>query len=72
MNRSVIGLDIGSVSISLVGLSRTGEVQHTEYRFHKGMVRRSLQEMLEALDPLTVGAIASTTSTPRILRQARY
>ena len=72
MKRSVIGLDIGSVSISLVGLSRTGEVQHKDYRFHKGMVRHTLQEMLEVLDPGAVGTIASTTSTPRILRQARY
>ena len=72
MKRSVIGLDVGSVSISLVGLSPSGEIQHTEYRFHKGRVRDALQEMLEVLDPATVGAIVSTTSTPRILRQARY
>ena len=72
MNTSVLGLDIGSVSISLVGLSPGGEIQHTEYRFHRGMVRETLQEMLESLASGTVGAIACTTSTPRILRQARY
>jgi predicted CoA-substrate-specific enzyme activase len=72
MKSLVLGLDIGSVSISLVCLSPHGEPQHTEYRFHKGMVRETLQEMLEALDPGTIGALACTTSTPRILPQARY
>jgi len=72
MKTSVFGLDIGSVSISLVTLSPCGEIQHSEYRFHKGMIRETVKAMLEPLTPGTIGAIACTTSTPRILRQARY
>jgi len=72
MKTSVLGLDIGSVSISLVELSPDGEIQHSEYRFHKGMVRQNLKAMLEDLAPGAIGAITCTTSTPRILRQARY
>jgi len=72
MNTAVLGLDIGSVSISLVGLSPSGEIQHSEYRFHKGMVRETLKAMLETLAPGAIGRINCTTSTPRVLRHARY
>jgi len=72
MKTSVLGIDIGSVSISLVGLSPGGEIQHSDYRFHKGMIRETLKAMLEALTPGSVGAIACSTATPRILRKARY
>jgi predicted CoA-substrate-specific enzyme activase len=72
MKTSVLGLDIGSVSISLVCLSEHGEIQHTEYRFHRGMVRETLKSMLGVLSPGTLGAMACSSSTPRILRQARY
>jgi predicted CoA-substrate-specific enzyme activase len=72
MDISMLGLDIGSVSISLVGLSPECEILHSQYRFHMGMVRETLKAMLQALVPGTIGAITCTTSTPRILRQARY
>ena len=72
MNTAVLGVDIGSVSISLVGLSSGGEVQLSEYRFHRGMVRETLKAMLKALAPGTIGSISCTTSTPRILRHAHY
>ena len=72
MKTSVLGLDIGSVSISLVCLSEHGEIEHTEYRFHRGMVRETLKSMLGVLAPGTLGAMACSSSTPRILRQSRY
>ena len=71
MKISVLGLDIGSVSISLVCLSQQGEIVHTDYRFHRGMVRETLKGMFQALAPQTLGAVACTSSTPRIVRQAR-
>jgi predicted CoA-substrate-specific enzyme activase len=72
MKQAVLGIDIGSVSISLVCLSSGGGIQHSGHRFHRGKVRETLTGMLEDLPPAAVSAIACTTSTPRILREARY
>ncbi len=67
----MLGLDIGSVSISLVCLSQRREIEHTDYRFHRGMVRETLKAMFQALAPRTPGAVACTSSTPRILHQTK-
>ena len=72
MDTSVIGIDIGSVSISLVCLSEEGQIRHSEYRFHRGKVRETLKDMLQAVAPGTFGALACTSSTPRIVPLARY
>ncbi|UCF98053.1 MAG: hypothetical protein JSV89_00605, partial [Spirochaetaceae bacterium] len=68
----IVGIDIGSVSISLVCLSRHGEVEHAAYRFHRGKVRETLKDMLEAVAPGTMGPISCTSSTPRIVSHARF
>ena len=71
MNTSVLGLDIGSVSISLVYLALNGEILHGDYRFHRGRVRECLSSMLEDAPARSFEAIACTSSTPRILRAAQ-
>jgi predicted CoA-substrate-specific enzyme activase len=67
----VLGVDIGSVSVSLALIDASGEALRTEYRFHKGKVRECLRSMIEELGPAWISGIAVTSGSPSILRGAR-
>ena len=42
---NVIGIDIGSVSLSIVQMSLNGKILDSAYTFHKGNIRKSLREI---------------------------
>jgi predicted CoA-substrate-specific enzyme activase len=67
----ILGIDIGSVSLSLAEVSLKREILKTAYRFHHGDIRGTLREALEAFDLGGICTIAATTSTPSILRASR-
>jgi len=60
---SILGIDIGSVTISLVQMNLEGEVVATRYLFHKGEVREHLAEAAKGLDLTSVKSIACCTSS---------
>ncbi|MBE0583594.1 MAG: CoA activase, partial [Desulfofustis sp.] len=71
---TILGIDVGSVSIGLVVIDRTGQVVYADYRFHRGQVRSLLEEMVcgrfEAECPPLV---ATTASTPDyVVADRRY
>ncbi len=66
MRSQVVGIDIGSVALSLVLMDKQGVVLHTSYQFHQGQIRETLQAMLSHLDCRRVGAVAATLSGPDI------
>jgi len=69
----VVGIDIGSVSLSLVLMDARGTVLHSSYQFHKGQIRETLMSMLSHLECGRVGAVGMTLSGPDILRRtSRY
>ena len=69
----VVGIDIGSVALSLVLTDTKGSVLHSSYQFHKGKIRETLRAMLSHVDCRRVGAVAMTLSGPDILRRtSRY
>ncbi len=73
MRSQVVGIDIGSVALSLILLDEQGTILHTSYQFHQGQIREALRAMLSHLDCRRVGAVATTLSGPDILRQvSRY
>jgi predicted CoA-substrate-specific enzyme activase len=73
MKSHIVGIDIGSVALSLVLLDRCGAVLHASYQFHKGQIRETLRSMLALVDCRRVGGIAMTLSGPEMIRQAsRY
>ncbi|HVP17485.1 MAG TPA: acyl-CoA dehydratase activase, partial [Spirochaetia bacterium] len=63
----VLGIDIGSVCISLAVIDPGGETRKTDYRFHKGKVRETLRSMLEELGAIQVSGIACTSCSPTMI-----
>lgn len=56
----ILGIDIGSVSLSLVRLDFAGSILDHHYLFHKGNVKEALATLGERTDLSTVRAIACT------------
>lgn len=59
---SVLGIDIGSVSLSLVQMDLSGKIQKHAYLFHKGNIRESLRASRDRFIPGHIRGIACTTS----------
>jgi predicted CoA-substrate-specific enzyme activase len=64
-----LGIDVGSVSITLALLDEDLHVIHTEYTFHKGQIAKILTELLARIKITEVKAIGYTSCTPAILKQ---
>ena len=60
---SVLGIDIGSVSLSAVQISRDGKILRRYYKFHKGNLSNALSEASEAFDLENPVAVACTSSS---------
>ena len=67
---SVLGVDIGSVSIALAVVSPDGMIVRWAYRFHQGKIRAALEAALDGLEGATVSGIACTSGSPRLFRRA--
>jgi predicted CoA-substrate-specific enzyme activase len=65
---NVLGVDIGSVSISVVEINRGKEVVQTAYGFHHGNITDNLKKILAGFDLTRIRGIASTSSTPSIIK----
>jgi predicted CoA-substrate-specific enzyme activase len=70
-NLPVLGIDIGSVSVSGVLLDAAGNVAATARRAHRGKVREALGEVVAEVGPGTVAGIAVTGAAARLLPAAR-
>ena len=66
-NSSILGIDIGSVSISIVEINSGKEAVKTSYEFHHGKILESLRNSLNTFDLSRIRGIASTSSTPSII-----
>ncbi|MFH0759498.1 MAG: acyl-CoA dehydratase activase [Bacteroidota bacterium] len=62
----VIGIDVGSVSISLVCLDLAGNLVTQEYVLHHGDIRNVLTDMLKEYDPEQVMGIAAPSGKIRL------
>ncbi len=67
----VLGIDVGSVSLSVAELSLKREILQTAYRFHHGDIRGTLREALNGFDLGGIRGVAATSSTPSILNASR-
>ena len=69
----IIGIDIGSVALSVVVVDEKGAVINSSYEFHRGAIADTLRQMLAGLDISQIGGIAMTQSGPDILEDVpRY
>ncbi|RPJ79898.1 MAG: CoA activase, partial [Deltaproteobacteria bacterium] len=67
-NSNILGVDIGSVSISLAEITPDKQIWKTSYEFHQGMIRETLSRMLEEYDVTGICGIAATSSTPLLVK----
>jgi predicted CoA-substrate-specific enzyme activase len=68
---NILGIDIGSVAISIAELSPEKDLIKESYEFHHGAISDSLKVMLGDFDLSGISAVAATTSTPSILKVDR-
>ncbi len=60
---NVIGVDIGSVSLSIVQMDMDGKILNSSYTFHKGNIRQSLRDIQDNVDLSQVCGIAGVSSS---------
>lgn len=69
----LLGIDIGSVSISLVEMDYRKKILSYKYLPHHGKIRENLISLIGEINLRKIGRIAYTSSTPPILKNAyRY
>jgi len=60
---SILGIDIGSVSLSIVQLDEEGNIQRQFYKFHKGNICNTFSDAERIFDLAGIKAIACTSSS---------
>ncbi len=71
--KRLLGIDIGSVSISMVETDYDRKIISSHYIQHYGKIRDNLLSLFNEIDINNIGGIACTSSTPPILKNAfRY
>jgi activator of 2-hydroxyglutaryl-CoA dehydratase len=69
----IVGIDIGSVALSVVEMDEQGAVINSLYQFHQGAIADTLRSMLGAIDIEGISGVAMTESGPDILENVpRY
>ena len=68
---SILGIDIGSVSIHMAVLSFKGSIVFSSSAAHHGEVRQCLLKMIQNVDIKQINYIAATDGTPSFVR-AQY
>ena len=64
LNGNVLGIDIGSVSISIVEITPQREIVKNAYHIHHGKIRDTLLKILNQFEFSQLSAFAATSSTP--------
>jgi predicted CoA-substrate-specific enzyme activase len=67
-NSNILGIDIGSVSVSIVEMNLKKEVVTTAYEFHHGNISETVKKVLNNFDLSRICGIASTSSTPAVIK----
>ncbi len=63
---NVLGIDIGSISISVAEMSRDRKIVQSRYAFHEGHVAEKLAVMLQDFNLQGIDGVAFTSSCPDI------
>ncbi|MEN8117185.1 MAG: acyl-CoA dehydratase activase [Bacteroidota bacterium] len=69
--KKYLGIDVGSVTISLVLMTEKKEILRTAYGFHEGKIADRLSELLSSFNHSNIKGIASTSSTPSIVKSTK-
>ncbi len=68
MKRFALGIDTGSVSVSLVRLGKDGEPVDYRYAMHHGRVRETLRELLSDIGSKGPEPVAATSTAVSVVR----
>ena len=68
---SYLGIDIGSVAISVALADENNRILYTAYTFHKGQIHENLKGLLKDVELTSLKAIGYTSSTPEIINQGK-
>ncbi|UCH97100.1 MAG: CoA activase, partial [Candidatus Aminicenantes bacterium] len=68
----VLGVDIGSVAVSMIEMSLAGEVLRIHYDFHHGDIFKTLCCLLTGVELPLVRGVARTSASPGLLKHARH
>jgi len=63
----IVGIDIGSVALSVVVIDEKGTIVNSFYQCHRGAIADVLRQMFAGIDISQIGGIAMTQSGPDIL-----
>ena len=66
----ILGLDIGSISMSIVEMTPEKDITRTAYEFHNGKIAETLERLLSEFNPASICGIAATSASPDYLRDA--
>lgn len=70
---NILGIDIGSVALSMAEIHPERDICRTAYQFHHGNVAETFAKMMRDVDLGRVCGIAATSSTPSVIKaDARY
>ncbi|MCX7679715.1 MAG: acyl-CoA dehydratase activase [Spirochaetes bacterium] len=69
-DKYILGIDAGSVALSIVTVSLDGEIVDVLYTFHRGKIVEEISRALSQLSLHNFNGIATTSSTPDIIRGA--
>ncbi|RJQ42990.1 MAG: CoA activase [Nitrospiraceae bacterium] len=67
-NSNILGIDIGSVSVSIVEMNLKKDIVKTAYEFHHGNIIETVKKVLNDFDLSRICGIASTSSTPSVIK----
>jgi predicted CoA-substrate-specific enzyme activase len=70
-DRSILGIDVGSVSISMAEINPERDICRTAYQFHHGNIAETFTRMMSDFDLGRICGIAATSSTPSIVKANR-
>ncbi len=68
---SILGVDIGSVSIALAVIDSQCNIVQSCYEFHHGKPEQKLKALLEKIDLKSIRGVGATAGTPTILKASR-
>lgn len=72
VGKNVLGIDIGSVAVSVAVVSSDKEIRDSCYRFHHGDYAQCLRDVLAEVDLENVGYVVATGSTPNSIDAAKH
>ncbi|MCI0523213.1 MAG: acyl-CoA dehydratase activase, partial [Bacteroidales bacterium] len=71
MKNTFLGIDVGSVAVSVVLLDEHHQVGHYGYKFHKGQIANSLLTLLRDQDINNIRAVGFTSSSRLVIKRGR-